>query len=303
MTSARSLAAALLGILAMMSAAAAQSPRPKVVATFSVLGDMIKNVAGGSVTLTVLVGPNNDIHLYQPTVADARSVADAELVVSNGLGLEEWLPKLLAAAAFKGKKIEATAGVRTLTMKAEDQTDQDRIVVDPHAWQDAKNGRIYVANIAKSLAQIDAANADAYRRAADAYMKELDELDKRIRSELAAVPRTKRRVITTHDAFQYYGEVYGVEFLAPVGISTESEPSAGALALLIQQIKRERIKALFLENVTSGRVMDRLAKEADVELGPQLYSDALSPFNGPASTYMKMLEYNTATLKASMLRN
>jgi zinc/manganese transport system substrate-binding protein len=303
MTNTRSWVAALFAILAAMTTASAQSERPKIVATFSVLGDMIKNVAGENVSLTVLVGPDNDVHLYEPTVADAKSVADAALVVSNGLGLEEWLPKLLANAGFRGKVVAATAGLRTLTMEAEDHGGQHEPVIDPHAWQDARNGRVYVANIEKALAQADPARADTYRGAADAYVEALGDLDRRIRSELAAIPRTKRRVITTHDAFQYYGKAYGIQFLAAVGITTESEPSAGALAQLVQQIKREQIKALFLENVTSGRVMERLAKEAGVELGPRLYSDALSAANGPASTYVKMLEYNTAILKAAMLKN
>jgi zinc/manganese transport system substrate-binding protein len=302
-------AAILLFLLGLPFHAFGQGQPVRVVATFSVLADMVKNVGSDSVSVTTLVGPDADIHLYQPTPADARAVAEARLVVSNGLGLEGWLDRLLSTADFKGKVATAADGVKTLTMEDEDQGrassggGEMKLVTDPHAWQDLRNGQVYVANIVKALSQIDPAHADAYKRSGDTYRQQLGELDKKVRAEFAVIPRSKRRVITTHDAFQYFGKAYGIEFIAPVGVSTESEPSAGGVAQFIEQVKRERVKALFLENVTNPRFMAQLAKEVGAELGPSLYSDALSRSDEPASTYAKMFEYNTGALKAGMLKN
>jgi len=284
--------------------ARADGPLP-VVATTSVLGDMVAAIGGGAVTVASLVGPDADAHTYEPRPKDAQALAAAKLLVMNGLGLEGWLDRLRGSVQYAGSVVIATKGVKPLAMDEEEagKTAKPKRVSNPHAWQSPANGQIYVANIVEGLAAADPAHAAEYRKRGDAYRAELAALDAKIRAQLAAIPKEKRRVITTHDAFQYYGKEYGVEFLAPLGISTDAEPSAGELARLERQIKKEHIKALFLENVTNPRLIEQIAKETGGIVGPPLYSDALSKPGKPADTYLKMLEYNTATLVAGMQQN
>jgi len=224
-------------------------------------------------------------------------------VVINGLGLEGWLTRLMGSAKFSGTRVTATEGITPLTMQ-EAERGKPKTIIDPHAWQSLTNGRIYVANIAKGLSAADPANAGFYQDNAARYSAELATLEAKIRAELADVPEAKRRVITTHDAFQYYGRAYGVTFIAPIGLSTEEgEPSAGDVAKLERQIKQEKLRALFLENISNSRLIEQLAHDTGAIVGPPLFSDALSKPDEPAPTYIKMFEYNTATLKAGMLKN
>jgi len=232
------LVAAGAAFAASLQPAAAQRAPVKVVASFSVLGDMVQNVGGDKIALTTLVGANGDTHVYQPTPADAKAVAEARLFIVNGLGLEGWLPRLVGAVGFKGKVATVSDGIKPLTMEDEDApkaSGKTRRVADPHAWQSLANGRTYVANIVAALSEADPEGAAFYRERGEAYSRRLAALDEKVKAELAAVPKAKRRVITSHDAFQYYGKAYGVEFVAPLGISTESEASAGDIAKLIRQ--------------------------------------------------------------------
>jgi zinc/manganese transport system substrate-binding protein len=306
MTRALWLVAACVAFATALQPAAAQRAPVKVVASFSVLGDMVQNVGGDKIALTTLVGANGDTHVYQPTPADAKAVAEARLFIVNGLGLEGWLPRLVGAVGFKGKVATVSDGIKPLTMEDEDAPKaggKTKRVADPHAWQSLANGRIYVANIVTALSEVDPEDAAFYRERGEAYSRQLAALDEKVKAELATVPKAKRRVITSHDAFQYYGKAYGVEFVAPLGISTESEASAGDIAKLIRQIRKEKVKALFIENVSDPRLIEQLAKEAGAVVGPPLYSDALSKPGEPGATYLAMFEHNTAALKAGMLRN
>jgi zinc/manganese transport system substrate-binding protein len=288
--------------LGLMIQTAAADPLP-VVATTSVIKDLVENVGGDKVAVKSLVGPDGDAHTYEPTPSDAKAISSARLVVINGLGLEGWLTRLMGSAGFAGIRVVATDGITPLTL-TEEEHGKSKTVDDPHAWQSLANGRIYVANIAKGLAAADPANAAVYQQNASAYSDRLSALDAKIRAELADVPAPKRRVITTHDAFQYYGKAYGVSFIAPIGLSTdEGEPSAGDVAKLERQIKREKLKALFLENINNSRLIEQLARDTGAIVGPALFSDALSKPDEPAPTYIQMFEYNTATLKAGMLQN
>jgi zinc/manganese transport system substrate-binding protein len=306
------LRAAILALATLAGGTASAEPL-KIVATFSILGDMVKTIGGDKVTVTTLVGPDADTHTYHPTPADAKEIAAAKLLVTNGLGLEGWLDRLKGAAKSSAKTIVATTGITPLTMEEEadekaaasgqEKPGKPRRIKDPHAWQSLANGQIYVANIVAALAEADPANAAYFKESGEAYRERLAELDAKVKSELAAVPKDKRRVITTHDAFQYFGKAYGIAFIAPIGISTENEPSAGDVAKLERQIKREKIKALFLENVTNARLIEQIAKDTGAIVGPALYSDALSKPDEPASTYIKMFEHNAATLKEGMLKN
>jgi zinc/manganese transport system substrate-binding protein len=304
--------ALMLGLFASQPGWAESGP-VKVVATFSILADLVGNVGGDNVAVTTLVGPDADTHTYQPTPSDARAVAEAKLLVTNGLGLEGWLDRLKGAANSRAAVVVASAGVKPLTMEEEEddkavasgtaKPGKPRRIRDPHAWQNLANGQIYVANIVKGLVAVDPPNAEFYRQNGAAYTARLAALDGKVKEILAVVPKAKRRVITTHDAFQYYGRAYDVAFIAPLGISTDAEPSAGDIAKLERQIKHDKIKALFLENVTNGRLIEQIAKDTGAVVGPPLFSDALSKPDEPASTYIKMFEHNTATLRDGMMKN
>ena len=265
----------------------------KVVTTFTILGDMVGNVGREHVALTTLVGPNADAHVYEPTPADARALAQADLVVVNGLGFEGWIDRLVKASGYKGPVVVASEGVAPLTVEGNRP--------DPHAWQDLANGRLDVANIARALAASDPAHADDYRRRAEAYDRELAALDRDIRGRLDAFPADRRKVITSHDAFQYFGRAYGIDFRAPVGLSTESEPSAGEVAALVRQMRNEGIHALFVENITDPRLVEQLAREAGAVIGGRLYSDSLSGPTGPAPTYLDMFRHNVGEIAKAVL--
>ncbi|MGF1627997.1 MAG: metal ABC transporter substrate-binding protein [Kiloniellaceae bacterium] len=279
----------------------------KVVTTFTILGDMARNVGGEHIALTTLVGPDGDAHVYEPTPADARALAQADLVIVNGLGFEGWIDRLVNASGYKGAVVVASDGISALKGEedhghghseahAEKGKDHHHGELDPHAWQDLANGRLYVANIARALAAADPAHADDYRRRAEAYDGELVALDRDIRSRLDAVPADRRKVITSHDAFQYFGRAYGIDFHAPVGLSTESEPSAGEVGALVRQMREEGIRALFVENITDPRLVQQLAREAGAVIGGTLYSDSLSGPTGPAPTYLDMFRHNASEI-------
>ena len=296
MTRMRVFAFALLLTLLAPGLAAAQPV--KVVASFTVLADMVRQVGGELVAVTTLVGPDGDAHVFEPTPTDAKAVAQADLLVVNGLGFEGWIERLAKAAAYSGPVVVAAQGVTPRRM-----SEDGREVVDPHAWQDLSLGRIYVANIAEGLAKVDAPHAAQYRAKAERYSRQLADLDAWVRAEIAGVPAAKRQVITTHDAFGYFGRAYGVTFLAPEGISTEAEITARSLATLVRQIGQTGIKAVFLENMADSRLIQQLAKEADAAIGGTLYVDALSAETGPAPDYTAMFRHNVPELVAAMKRN
>jgi zinc/manganese transport system substrate-binding protein len=272
----------------------------RVVVSFSILKDIVQEVGGNDVAVTSLIGPDSDAHVFEPKPDQARLLSQAQLFVINGLGLEGWLIRLTGSAQYRGPIIVATEGITPITMTKADDTSPSP---DPHAWQDVRNAVIYAENIARALAAADPPRASIYRRGLREYQAKLEALDRHVRDELAVIPAEKRRVISSHDAFGYYGKAYGVTFLAPEGISTNSEPSAKAIAELIRQIRREGIKALFVENISDPRLVEELARETGTTPGPPLYSDALSRPNGLAPTYIQMIEHNTAVLKQGMLKN
>jgi zinc/manganese transport system substrate-binding protein len=293
------------GLLALALPASAQAPL-KAVATFSILGDLLAEVAGDKVELSVVVGPDIDAHAYQPRPTDARALADAKVLVSNGLGFEGWIDRLAKAAPFKGKAIVATTGVATLKAGADHDHSHGHSHgqgPDPHCWQDVQRARTYVANIAKGLAEADPPNAAHYRERAQAFDRRLADLDAWVKAEIARVPADKRRAITGHDSFRYFASAYGVTFRSPRGYNTSSEPSARDVAALIREVREQRIKALFVENMTNPGLIDQIARESGAVVGPRLYTDALSGPDGPAPTYEKMMRHNVTALVAGMLKN
>ncbi|WP_422033226.1 metal ABC transporter solute-binding protein, Zn/Mn family [Reyranella sp.] len=292
-------------LLAVALPASAQSPM-KAVATFSILGDLLAEVAGDKVELSVVVGPDIDAHAYQPRPTDARALAEAKVLVSNGLGFEGWIDRLAKAAPFKGKAIVATAGVATLKAGADHGHSHGHAHgngPDPHCWQDVQRVRTYVANIAKGLAEADPPNGAYYRERAQAFDMRLVELDAWVKAEIAKVPADKRQAITGHDSFRYFASAYGVKFRSPRGYNTSSEPSARDVAALIREVREHRIKALFVENMTNPGLIDQIARESGAVVGPRLYTDALSGPDGPAPTYEKMMRHNVTALVAGMSKN
>ncbi|MDB5931882.1 MAG: periplasmic solute binding protein [Polaromonas sp.] len=267
-----------------------------VIASFSILADLVRVVGAGRVSVASLVGPDEDAHVFEPKPADAKAIVQSRLLVVNGLGFEPWAQKLARAAGYKGQTVVASQGVKPRGMADE----KGHAETDPHAWQNPLNVILYVRNIAVGLAKIDPAGASAYQANAEAYVKELQALDSWTAEQFAAIAPARRKVITSHDAFGYFGAQYRIGFLAPQGISTEAEPSAKAVAQLIRQIQREKIKAVFIENMSNPKLLTQLSRDAGVSAGAALYVDALSAAGGPADSYLKLMRHNVTQLAAGM---
>jgi len=287
---------ASLGLTSLAPLAASAAEPVPIVASFSILADMVQQVGGSAVAVTSLVGPDGDVHVYSPRPKDLRTLMAARLLVQNGLGLGGWMVRLIGAAGFKGGVITAAGAVVPRTMSETGGA----VATDPHAWQDPRNAMLYVQAITDGLAAADAANAASYQANASRYATRISDMDGWVTSALAPIPPSRRRIITTHDAFGYYGARYGIEFLAAEGISTDSEPSAKTIAALVAQIKREKVHAVFIESMTSDRMARMLAAETGAVLGGTVYSDALSPPGGPAPTYLDMLRHNTTLFAKAM---
>jgi zinc/manganese transport system substrate-binding protein len=294
--------ASLLPLSAMAQTAPSeqQSASLKVVASFSILGDFVREVGGSRVEVTTLVGANGDAHVYAPSPSDARKVAEAAVVVVNGLKFEGWIEKLIKASGTKASVVTATTGIKTIKAAEEKDHGHSHGAVDPHAWQNAGNAKIYVANIRDALIAADPAGKDAYTTNASAYTAKLDMLDAEIKAAAQRIPVDARRIITSHDAFGYFAAAYGVTFVAPRGVSTEAEASAQDVARIIRQIKAQKARAVFVENISDPRLSERIAKETGARIGGRLYSDALSAADGPASTYIDMMRHNIKTLSTAL---
>jgi zinc/manganese transport system substrate-binding protein len=294
----RSLLAASLaaGIVALVASPSTAQTKIPVVATISILGDFVKNVGGDRVEVTTLVGPNGDAHVYTPTPADAKNVAAAKLVIVNGFGLEGWITRLIKASGTKALTVTATNGIKSRKMEEEGHQ-----VTDPHAWQDVANAKIYVANIRDGLIAADPAGKSAYEANATRYLAKLADLETEVKAAIGKIPADHRRIITSHDAFGYFGAAYGMEFIAPEGVSTETEASAKDVAKIINQIKKQKIPAVFMENITDPRLMQQVAKESGAKIGGTLFSDALSDEKGPAPTYIDMMHNNIRQFTAALM--
>jgi len=289
-----------LGLSTVLPASA--ESKLKAVATFSILGDLVDEVGGDRIDLSVLVGADIDAHTYQPKPSDARALAEARVLVSNGLGFEGWIDRLAKAAPFKGRAIVTTSGVSTLEA-ASAHGHNHAHGPDPHCWQDVALVRRYVASIVEGLIEADPANAAHYRERGDRYDERLADLDAWVKAEIAKVPPDRRKAITGHDSFRYFSAAYGVQFLSPRAYNTANEPSARDVAALIRVVREQGIKAVFVENMTNPGLVEQVARESGAVVGPRLYSDALSGPNGPAPTYEKMVRHNVTALVAGMLQN
>lgn len=320
--------ASALNVILLLSAAysSASADNLKVVASFSIISDFAKNVGGDKIDLTTLVGPDGDAHVYEPKPSDAAAVAKADVVLINGLNFEGFLPRLVEASATKAPIVELTKGIKPLKSEEEEhghaegeahkaegaehkhegeehkeEAGHDHGAYDPHAFQSISNAKIYVKNIADAFCTADAANCDTYKTNAADYTKKLDATETDVKAAIASIPENKRLVITSHDAFGYFEHEYGLKFLAPEGLSTDSEASAADIVALIKQIKEDKASAIFVENITNPRLIEQIASETKLEVGGTLFSDALSKPEDGAGTYIELMEHNIDTFKKAIL--
>jgi zinc/manganese transport system substrate-binding protein len=287
----RTLVAALMLLLPLSLSAA---DKLQVVSSFSILADLTKEVGGEHIELINLVGPDEDAHVFEPSPKNAQDLLKADLIIANGLGFEPWLERLLSSSQARGKRIDASAGVLPIMLEEDGHS-----VPDPHAWQSLNNGEIYVQNITKALSQLDPAHAADYAARRDAYLLRLDALREQANQQLNSLPASQRKVVTSHDAFGYFGQAWQLQFIAPQGLSTTDEPSAAEVAQLIRQLRSEGVRAVFVENIRDSRLIKQIADEAGAKVGGTLYSDALAS-QGPASTYLGMFQHNLETLMAAL---
>lgn len=269
-----------------------------VVASFTILADVVKEVGGDHVAVKTLVGPNGDPHEFEPSPDDAKTLKAADVAFISGEGLESWFTRLAKAAGYKGKPIVASEGIKTLEMEEDGKT-----VTDPHVWNSAANIVIWIANIEKALITADPDDAADLKANAARYTKEMQELNAYAHEKLGAAPKEKRKILTSHDAFGYFGREYGVAFLSPLGVSTEKEASAADVAKLINQIKKEKVKAYFIENSNDPRLVKQIADATGAEPGGELYVESLSAPDGPAPTYAKMFRYNVNQIAAAISKS
>jgi zinc/manganese transport system substrate-binding protein len=274
-----------------------------VVASFSILGDLTQRIGGDRVQVYTLVGAGADAHVYQPTPADARTLSRAKLVIVNGLGFEGWIDRLIKSSGYRGKLVVASQGVNPIRPQATSERHAGHAHgagADPHAWHDLANARRYVANIAAALGEADPAGKAVYQANATRLDDEIAALDREIRATFKALPAERRQVVTSHDAFSYFGRAYGVRFVAPVGVSTDAEPSAGEVGAIIRQIRREKIRAMFVENIADPRLLERISRESGARIGGTLYSDSLSVAGTPADSYLGMMRQNAKALATAL---
>jgi zinc/manganese transport system substrate-binding protein len=305
----------VLAACMIVSGPALAQDKPVAVATFSILADLTQRVAGDHAQVLTLVGPNGDAHVFEPGPKESAELAQADLLVANGLGFEPWLHRLEDASGFKGKVIVASEGVTPLEGEEEHEGEahegeeheeeaheegHHHEGADPHAFQDLANAQIYVANIAKGLSEAAPAHAADFKANADKLIAEIAALDQRLKADFGAIPQAKRRVLTSHDAFHYFGRAYGIEFVSVQGLSTEAEPTPDDLVKVVRQARDGHLSAIFLENMSDPRLAETVAQESGVRMGGELYADALSDAGGPAPDYLSLIRHNAKQLLAVM---
>ena len=294
---------AVLAACILASGPASAQDKPVAVVTFSILADLTQRIAGDHAQVLTLVGPNGDAHVFEPGPRESAELARADVLIANGLGFEPWLQRLEDASGFKGKVLVASDGVAPLAAEEEEgeaHEDEGHEGIDPHAFQDLGNAQIYVANIAKGLSEVAPDHAADFKANADKLIAEIAALDRQLKADFAAIPQDKRRVLTSHDAFHYFGRAYGIEFVSVQGLSTEAEPTADDLVKVVRQARAGDLSAIFLENMSDPRLAETVARESGVRMGGALYADALSEADGPAPDYLSLVRYNARQLLSGM---
>jgi len=291
----RSLCTLLLLAASLAQFSSAEAKVLRVTASFTILADMVRAIGGSHVEVTSLVGPNGDPHAYEPTPEDAKKLRTADLVVVNGLGLEGWMERLITASGYRGAPAVLTRNITALKLE-----EDKKIVLDPHAWNSATDAMVYAQNIIEALCAADAEDGDDFRQKGGAYIEALRTLDAETRHSIEAIPAEKRKIVTTHNAFQYFAQAYGVSFITPVGVSTEQEASAADLVRMIKQIRASGVKTYFLENSNDPRLIEQIARATGAEPGGELYVESLSPPEGPAPSYLALFRHNVDLMLAAM---
>lgn len=289
-------------LISTLSFPAISSEPISVVASFSILGDMTRQIGGSRVQVHALVGENSDAHVYQPTPSDGKRLKRARLVIVNGLGFEGWIDRLVKSSGFSGPVVVASSGVQTLQLASDAGHEHAHRAhgVDPHAWLDAGNALKYAENIERALIQVDPEGKTEYQANGERYRRRIAEVDHWIRTTLSAIPAERRRVVTSHDAFAYFSRAYGIAFIAAVGVNSGADPSAANVAKIIRQLKKEKAPAIFVENISDTRLLDRIQQESGAKPGGVLYPDSLSKSDGPAATYLELMKHNAFVLSASL---
>lgn len=277
-------------------ATSASAKTLNIVASFSVLADVVQQVGGSHVQVKSLVGPDGDPHQFEPSPDDARSLKDADLAFISGEGLERWFEKLVTASGYRGTPVIVSTGI-----KLRERQRKGQISDDPHVWNSPLNVLVWVVNIEKALSAADPEAADDFKANAARYSRELRDLDSYAHARIDPVPPQQRKILTSHDAFGYLGRDYGITFLSPLGLSTETEASASDVAQLIDQVKNEHVKFYFIETSNDPRLVQQIANATGAQPGGKLYAEALSRPDGPAPTYARMLRYNIDALAKAMV--
>lgn len=294
-----------LALLILLSACSTPTPasatqasgKLQVVATHSILGDLVKNVAGDAVELHVLVGPDGDAHTYEPPPADLITLSNTSLLFENGLGFEPWLDKLYTSSGSKAERVVVTAAIEPLHFAEGDEVGE----LDPHVWHDVSNAISMVEVIRDALVKADSSNAEMYRINAETYLGQLRDLDAWVREQVQTIPVEHRKLVTNHDTFGYFAHAYDFEVIGSAfGATTEGETSAAQIAALVQQIRDARVPTIFAENIANTDLLDQVAQEAGVKVGPPLYSDALGRPGTDGETYLKMIRYNVGVFADSL---
>lgn len=293
-------------LLALFPFSAVAQHKIKVVVSFSILADLVKNVGGNHVSITTLVGSNANTHTYEPAPRDAQALKNADIIFINGLHLEGFIDRLITASGTKALLVETSANILPLKMKNQEHNSvqyHHHNNIDPHAWQTIPNVEIYIKNITAAFCKIDQQSCLSYSQNAETYLQKLKNTQEKLKKKIATIPEDQRIIITSHDAFGYFAQEYGFTILAPQSGSTESEATAANVAKLIQQIKTNKATALFVENISNPRLIKQIAKETGLKIGGTLYSDALSSENGPAATYLDMIEHNVNTIINAIIKH
>lgn len=271
-----------------------QEKKPLVVATASIFADMASNISGGLVDVKTIVPIGGDPHIHEPTPADAKLVVAADLILKNGLTFEGWLNELIENSGTKAEIVTITKGIKPI------ESDRYQNSTDPHAWMDASLGLIYLENIKNALVQLDPDNAEVYTFNHGIYRQQLNDMDAAIKEEISKIPEQQRVLITSHDAFRYYGRRYGITVEAILGTSTDAEAQTSDIIRLNTIIKENKVPAVFVESTVNPKLLRQIASDNAVAIGGQLYSDSIGDADSPAPTYLKMLEYNTQTIVAAL---
>ncbi len=288
-----------LGFVSLMSmflAPAIEAKELNIVSTSSIIGDYVRNVGGDLISQTVLVGPNGDPHTFEPSPKDGVALKNADVIFEFGLNLEPWLDQLYLSSESKAQRYRVTGG---LILIHGSDPDHDEIEVDPHVWHDVGNAIIMVELIRDALMKADPEHAGQYRDHAEAYLKQLADLQDWIFQQIASLDKERRKLVTSHDTFGYFARRYGFQIIGAVVDSATTEaadPSAAKIAQLTEKIKSSGVPAIFVENVSNPQTAQAIARETGARVAPPLYSDALGEPGSEGEDYVKMMTHNVKTI-------